>query len=193
MQPTQTLFGRVAIPARPQWKLAWLALVTIAVAGALAGYAHAAVGGGRVLFTLGFSQVGAMKASLTTAAMLFLVVQLVTALAMWGKLPGVKDVGSGWAWAHRWSGTVAFLLTLPVAFTCVYSLGFGTADARTIVHSIVGCLFYGVFAAKMLGLRLKGLPGWTIPVLGGLLVVLLAALWFSAALWYFRQPGTPVF
>ena len=53
-------------------------------------------------------------------------------------------------------------------------------------------LFYGVFAAKMLSLRLKGLPGWTLPVLGGLLAALLTVVWFSSAFWYFTQPGLPL-
>jgi hypothetical protein len=49
-----------------------------------------------------------------------------------------------------------------------------------------------VFAAKMLSLRLRGLPGWTLPVLGGLLAALLVVLWFTASLWYFTQSGRPL-
>ena len=78
---------------------------------------------------------------------------------------------------------------MPVVFHCVWSLGFATDSARTLIHSIAGCLFYGVFAAKMLSLRLRGLPGWTLPVLGGLLAALLVVLWFTASLWYFTQSG----
>ena len=35
------------------------------------------------------------------------------------------------------------------------------------MHGLAGCLFYGAYAAKMLGLRVRGLPGWALPVLGG--------------------------
>ena len=68
---------------------------------------------------------------------------------------------------HRWSGSVAFVLTLPVAFHCMWALGFATTDSRVLVHGLAGCAFYGAYAAKMLGLRLHGLPGWALPVLGG--------------------------
>ena len=180
--------------AKPQWGLAWAGLLALAVAGGLAGYAHKTVGrGAGPLFTLGFSSTIVMKAWLTSIAMVFVIIQLITALAMWGRLPGVKAAGNGWSVAHRWSGTVAFLISLPVAFTCVYSLGFGTENVRTITHSAAGCLFYGIFAAKMLSLRMKRLPGWTLPVLGGLLVVLLVTIWFTAAFWYFSQPNVPTY
>ena len=50
-------------------------------------------------------------------------------------------------------------------------------------------MLYGVFAAKMLALRLRGLPSATVPVLGGLLAGVLVVLWFSSALWFFSQSG----
>jgi len=90
---------------------------------------------------------------------------------------------------HRWSGVAAFLLTLPVVFHCVWSLGFEDGSTRVLVHSVAGCVFYGVFAAKMLALRLRGLPSATVPVLGGLLAAVLVILWFSSAYWFFGQSG----
>lgn len=85
-----------------------------------------------------------------TAAALLALVQLVSALAMWGKL-GSKT--PSWTPAlHRWSGRIAFLLAVPVAAQCLYSLGFSTFDTRSLVHSILGCLFFGFFAVKMLAL-----------------------------------------
>ena len=104
----------------------------------------------------------------------------------------VTGAGSSTAAGTRWSGTLAFVITMPVVFHCVWSLGFATDSARTLIHSIAGCLFYGVFAAKMLSLRLRGLPGWTLPVLGGLLAALLVVLWLTASLWYFTQSGRPL-
>lgn len=181
-----------AVPdQKPQWGLAVLGLIALAVAGALAGYSQVHPGNGSALYRFGFSSMLAMKSWLTSAATALVVIQLVSALAMWGKLPGVRNVPAWVAGVHRWTGTVAFVVSLPVAFQCVWSLGFSSSSTRTLVHSILGCLFYGVFTAKMLALRMRRLPGWTLPVLGGLLAVVLTGIWFSAAFWYFTQPALP--
>ena len=178
-------------PDRPsQWGLAVLGAVGLAVAAALAAYAEVHPGDGAALTTLGFSSLLEMKAWLTTAAAALVVVQVLSALAMWGRLPGVSDAPAWVPGLHRWTGTVAFLLTLPVAFHCVWSLGFEDASTRVLVHSVAGCVLYGVFAAKMLALRLRGLPSATVPVLGGLLAGVIVVLWFSSALWFFGQSGS---
>jgi hypothetical protein len=173
----------------PRWGLAAAAGLGLAVSAVLAAYSLAHPGNGAAISTFGFSTLLAMKSWLTTAAMVFVLVQVVSALAMWGKLPGVAGSPSWANPVHRWSGVLAFLLTLPVAFQCVWSLGFSDYSARTLIHSLAGLLFYGVFAAKMLSLRLRGLPGWALPVLGGVLATLLTVVWFSSALWFFTQPG----
>ncbi|MGY4642678.1 DUF6529 family protein [Cellulomonas sp. URHB0016] len=188
MGETAVAGGRVS-PSR-QWALAGVGALGLAVSAGLAGYAQVHPGDGATLTTLGFSGMLQMKAWLTTAAALLVVVQVLSALAMWGRLPRVA-ASAGWvAPVHRWAGTVAFLLTLPVMFHCVWSLGFADDDARTVVHSVAGCLLYGVFAAKMLALRLPDLPRWTVPLLGGLLAATLVVVWFSSALWFFSRPGS---
>jgi hypothetical protein len=61
------------------------------------------------------------------------------------------------------------------------------------VHSLAGCFFYGAFLAKVLVVRSRRLPGWVLPVMGGLLVTVVAMVWYSSALWYFdgyRLPFT---
>ena len=168
-------------------------LLGAGVAAALGVYAKVHTPAGRPVVTLGFSGILQMKAWLTSLAATLLVVQLLTALWMWGKLP---RAGSAPPWAsvlHRWSGTTAFVATLPVAFSCIWSLGFQTYSLRVVVHSLAGCLFYGAYAAKMLGLRLKGLPGWALPVLGGSVLTLLVVIWLTAALWFFTRTGLPLF
>ena len=74
-------------------------------------------------------------------------------------------------------------------FHCVWSLGFADDDTRTVVHSVAGCALYGVFAAKMLALRLPSLPRGMVPLLGGLLVALILVVWFTSALWFFTSSG----
>lgn len=172
--------------------VAGLLLAGAAVAVSTGVYARAHDPAGRPLFTLGFSGVLPMKAWLTSGAMLLLVVQAVTALWMWGRLPAVGSAPAGVAVLHRWSGSAAFVLTLPVAFHCVWSLGFGTGSTRVLVHGLAGCLFYGAYATKMLGLRVRGLPGRMVPVTGGVLLTSVVLVWLTSAVWFFTRSGLPL-
>jgi Family of unknown function (DUF6529) len=171
--------------------LAGVVLAGAAVAVSLGVYARVHDPAGRPLFTLGFSGMLPMKAWLTTVAAALLIVQLTTALWMWGRLPGFGAAPTWAAILHRWAGSAAFVVTLPVAFHCIWSLGFATTDARVLVHSLAGCAFYGAYAAKMLGLRTPKLPGWALPVLGGSVFTALVVVWLSASLWFFARSGIP--
>jgi hypothetical protein len=92
---------------------------------------------------------------------------------------------------HRWSGRVAIALTLPVAYHCIFLLGFAPdpTDTRVVVHSLLGCSLYGVFVGKVLIVRSKGFPGWALPIAGSLLFTVLLGLWLSSALWFFTTKG----
>lgn len=162
------------------------------VAVSLGVYAKLHTPAGRPLFLLGFSGMLQLKTWLSTAAVALLLVQLGTALSMWGRLPGTGPAPGWVSPLHRWSGSAAFVLTLPVAFHCLWALGFGTTSTRVIVHSIGGCAFYGAYASKMLGLRLRGLPGWAVPVLGGSVLGTLVITWLTSALWFFSRSGVPL-
>lgn len=178
-------------PARST-ALAGALLVGAAVSVSMGVYAKVHTPALRPLFTLGFSGMLQMKSWLTTGAVVLLVVQLVTALWMWGRLPRAGTAPSWIAPVHRWSGSVAFVLTLPVALHCIWSLGFVTSSPRVVLHGFAGCAFYGAYAAKMLSLRLSRLPGWVLPVLGGTVLSTLVLLWLSAALWFFTRSGVPL-
>ena len=137
---------------------------------------------------IGFSSPGTVKAWLATVAVLFAVVQVVSSLVMYGKISWIT--APSWIGTlHRWSGRIAFIVTVPVAVHCLYALGFETFNLRVIVHSICGCLFFGVFTVKMLSLTRKGLPNWVLPVVGGLVFALLVVIWFSSAFWFFTTYG----
>ncbi len=164
-------------------------LCGVAVAASLGVYAKTHAPAGRPLFTLGFSGVLQMKAWLSTVVLALVAVQLVTALGIWGRLPGVRSAPSGIALVHRWSGSVAFVLSLPVAFHCIWSLGFVTGSTRVVLHGIAGCAFYGAYAAKMLGLRTRGLPSWALPVLGATVLSTFVLAWVTASLWFFTRTG----
>jgi hypothetical protein len=188
---TVTVADRRSV-ASPAVAIGGLLLLGAAVAVSLGVYAKVHSPAGRPLFTLGFSGMLQMKVWLTTAAVALLVVQLVTALWMWGRLPGMARIPAGVAWVHRWSGSVAFVLTLPAAFHCLWALGFGTGSTRVILHGIAGCAFYGAYAAKMLGLRINGLPARALPVLGATVLTTLVAVWMTAAWWFFTRSGLPL-
>jgi uncharacterized protein DUF6529 len=137
---------------------------------------------------IGFSNGGTVKSVLATGAVVFAIVQVFTSLVMYGKirLAGSPSWISG---LHRWSGRIAFILTIPVVVHCVYALGFQTFSVRVLVHSIAGCLFFGVFTVKMLSLTRRGTPGWVLPVFGGLAFALLVLIWFTSAFWFFTTFG----
>jgi hypothetical protein len=137
------------------------------------------------LVTTVFSSTIAAKAWLASAALVFAVVQVTTAARIYGRLSFLPERGFAVARVHRWSGRFAFLLTLPVFFHCVTILGFQTPDTRIAVHSLVGTFFYGVFAAKVLIVRDRALPGWALPTAGLTLASMLGLLWLTSSLWYF--------
>jgi Family of unknown function (DUF6529) len=135
----------------------------------------------------GFSTGAVAKSWLATAALALAIVQLVTGAGMWGWF-GLGD--RSWvAPLHRWSGRLAVLATLPVVTHCLYAFGFEHDNPRVLAHSLLGCLFFGAFTTKMLALRPKSVPGWVIPVLGGLLFSALAGLWLTSALWFLTTTG----
>jgi Family of unknown function (DUF6529) len=185
-----TVAGRITF--RPLVALIGVLLAGAAVAVVLGVYAKVHTPTGRPVFTLGFTTMLQMKAWLTTAVLVLVLVQLATASWMWGRLPGVGAAPPWVAILHRWSGATAFVVSLPVAFHCIWALGFATTSVRVVVHGVAGCMFYGAYASKMLGLRLRSAPGWALPVLGGTVFALFVVVWLSAALWFFTSSGAPL-
>ncbi|MFC6011928.1 DUF6529 family protein [Nocardia lasii] len=135
----------------------------------------------------GFSSPVAVKAWLGTVAFVLAVSQVISAMIMYGKLGPSAPAWIGTV--HAWSGRLAVLASVPVAVHCLYALGFQDGTARVFAHSLFGCFFYGVFVTKMLLLTRKGLPGWVIPVAGGLTFTGLTGLWLTSSLWFFQNNG----
>lgn len=140
------------------------------------------------IMTSVFTSTIAAKAWFTTAAIVFAIVQVSTGARIFGKLqrlvpiprPQVNRV-------HRWSGRLAFICTLPVAFHCIFLLGFQTVNARVLAHSIFGSFVYGVFAVKVFFVHDREHPRWVLPVVGGTLFSVLVVLWATSAYWYFTR------
>ncbi len=175
-------------PATSAGLLVVPALVGCLVALTLGIYGRLHSPTGVAVDVAGFSSPGTVKAWLATAAVVFALVQVGSALVMYGKVPAIA--APSWIGAlHRWSGRIAFILTVPVVVHCLYALGFQAYSARVLVHSIAGCLFFGTFTVKMLSLTRRGMPGWVLPVLGGAVFALLVLLWFTSAFWFFSTFG----
>ena len=172
--------------------LAGVLLAGAAVSVALGVYGSVHKPALRPLWLFGFSGMLQAKTWLATAAIFFVLVQLGTGLWIFGRIPRAPAAPSWVGPIHRFSGALAFVLLVPVALHCLWSLGFSTVSLRVLVHSIAGCTFYGAYVAKMLGLRVRGLPGWALPLLGGLVFTAVVLAWLTGALWFFTRSGLPL-
>ena len=136
-------------------------------------------------FRLFFSDPIHLKAGFASAAAVLACFQLFTAAWIFRKLPWHKP-----AWvnpAHRWSGRLAFACTLPVAYHCIFKLGFRDPSARVLAHSLLGCAVYGAFAAKVTIVRLRRFPYPVLPIAGGLLFAGLMGVWYTSAIWLYTR------
>lgn len=169
------------------------ALVAVLLGGAGTAFALGVVGQQlgrpRALDSYGFSTVQSFKSWVGTVVLVLVVFQLVTAAWMYGWL---RFTGPAPRWVrpmHRASGVLAVLTSLPVAYYCLYGFGFDDTTGRALAHSLAGCAFYGVFVAKMLALRIRGLSPLVLPVLGGLTFTAFVTTWWTAAWWWFQLVG----
>ena len=144
---------------------------------------------GQSIYSFVFTRTIVMKAWFATAAVALALFQLVSALRLYGKLRIPREMPAWLPAVHRVSGTLAFLITIPVAFHCLWALGFQKTDARVLIHSVAGCFFFGALAAKVVVVEARGLPGWWLPVAGGSLFTGLVVVWLSSAFWLFTQVG----
>jgi mono/diheme cytochrome c family protein len=175
--PQQRSYRWLAAP------LAAFAIVSL-TAGLLADHDPRSKG----YFRLFFEDPIHLKAGFATAVVVLACFQLFTAAWIFRKLPWSKP-----AWVnpvHRWSGRLAFLLTLPVAYHCIFKLGFQDPSTRVLAHSLLGCAVYGAFAAKVTIVRLHNFPRFVLPVAGGLLFAVLVGVWWTSAVWLYGQ-STP--
>jgi len=137
-------------------------------------------------FHLFFSDTLHMKAWLATGAITLALFQVLSAARLFEVFHWAPS-GRIWGRMHRVSGYLAILLTLPVAYHCIFLLGFDTTSPRVAIHSVLGSAFYGAFLVKVILVRSGGLPGWALPVAGGLLFAILVGLWLTSSLYFFSS------
>jgi hypothetical protein len=136
-----------------------------------------------------FGQAGlgaiALKSMLASCTLGLAVLQVLLALWIYRKLPLAGSPPRPVRLTHKIIGFGLFALTVPIAVHCLLAYGVQLTSLRVAVHSLAGCFFYGAFAAKVLLVRTRRLPGWALPVAGGMLAVVVAVLWYTSALWYY--------
>src|SRR4051794_37363318 len=147
--------------------------------------------------TLGFRTVIEMKVVVSTVVGVLAVLQVVTALWIYGKL-GIR--APTWLGTmHRVTGAVTLLLAVFVAYHCLWALGLESGrlesgqkvPTRTVVHGVLGCAVIGAVVVKVAAVRSKRAPGWFLPVAGGLLFALLVSAVLTSAVWYIAARGWP--
>src|SRR4051794_13573511 len=177
-----------AVPgAAPSNRLLVAAGAGAAVALALGVYGNVHDPSQKLVFELWFSSTVALKVWLATAAVALGAIQVGLAVWLYGKLPWAAP---GWVGpTHRIVGRLAFLTTLPVAYHCLWSLGFQDTNFRVLSHSVLGCAFYGAFATKILVVRSHSLSPRVLPIVAGLLFAILVLAWYTSALWFVRHNG----
>jgi uncharacterized protein DUF6529 len=170
-------------------RLLFAAALGALVAVALGVYGRLHDPSQELVFTLFFSSTIAMKVWLGSVAAALAVVQVISAMWVYGRLPGRAPEWAGGV--HRISGRLAFIVSLPVAYHCLWSLGFQDTDTRVLAHSLLGCAVYGAFASKVTIVRSGGLPGLALPVAGGIMFAVLIGAWLTSALWFIDESGWP--
>jgi hypothetical protein len=190
MATSATPVARTAHPGS-RVKLTVILLIGAGVMVALGVYGRTHDPTGRSLITLFFTATINLKVWVATAVFALALFQIGSSARIYGK------IGKGRAptWlrpAHRLSGTLAFLLAIPVAYHCLWALGFQVhSGTRVMAHGLAGCFFFGALTSKILIVRTRRLPGWTLPLMGGLVFTALTVVWLSSALWFFTTQGFP--
>ena len=167
--------------------------VGAAVAVALGTYGRAHDPTGRSLVSLFFTATINLKVWFATAAFGLASFQEVSGLALTGKL-GKRTGGKKLSRAHRASGSLAFLLAVPVAYHCLWALGFkDPVSTRVLIHGLAGCIFFGALATKILIVRGKTMPNLAFILAGGTLFAAITAVWLTSSLWFFTTQDFPGF
>ena len=110
-------------------------LVGAAVAIALGVYGRVHDPTGRTLYTLFFTDTIRLKAWLGTGCLVLASGQIFSALWLYGRLGRSGRPAPVWLGdVHRLTGTLTFALSLPVAYHCLWALGYQTSTVRVAIR-----------------------------------------------------------
>ena len=176
--------------ARAPWLVGAVLLAGAAVAVFLGVYADLHTPTGEATPHLWFPTMLSFKAWLTTLAVAFGVFQLLSSLRLRDRLRWPRTIPTWLPDAHRLSGSLVLLCSLPVAYHCLWSLGFAFdaspfSNGRVLLHAVAGCVFYGAIVTKTLTVEIEAVPRWLIPWAGGVVFASLTVVWLTSSLYYF--------
>ena len=142
---------------------------------------------GRDFVLTGFENTASWKSALASVVAFLFLIQISLGLRIVGRF-GPRRPPPSWAPdAHRLIGTVAFGLSIPVVFHCIWAMGYQSDDGRVLAHSILGCVTYGLYVAKITTARRDDRPEWALPVVGAVLGFALLATWWGSALAHYAN------
>ena len=171
-------------------RLLFAAALGALVAVALGVYGRVHDPSQELVFTLFFSSTIAMKVWLGSVAAALAVVQVISAMWVYGRLPGrarpsgrAAFTGSPGAWPSsspsRWPTTAcgrsASRTPTPACWPIRCSAARSTAPSPARSRSCVQA----------------GLPGLALPVAGGIMFAVLIGAWLTSALWFIDESGWP--
>ncbi|MEQ8839489.1 MAG: DUF6529 family protein [Acidimicrobiales bacterium] len=161
-----------------------------ATALALGIYASVHEPTGRDFVLTGFSSASSWKSMFASVTVVLFFVQISLGLRIAGRLgprlpppPWARDV-------HRLVGTIAFGMSIPVVFHCLWTLGYRADDTRLALHSLLGCVAYGLYVAQVLTVRSGDRPEWAVPVTGAMLGIAMIVAWWTSALYFYAGIGS---
>jgi len=137
---------------------------------------------GRDFVLAGFESTASWKSALASIALALFVTQLSLGLRITGRI-GPRRPAPAWAPdLHRLVSTLAFGLSLPVVFHCLWALGYEGGADRVGFHSLLGCVAYGAYVANALSERVGGRPPGAVPLGGAFVAIAMLATWWTSAL-----------
>ena len=168
-------------------KLLVMLVIGAAVAVALGVYAKQHTPTHEKPYTLFFSGTIQLKAWFATLALALACVQMLLAARLYGKISIPRQAPSWLGDVDRLTGTAAFAVTLPVAYQCLWGLGFQTATTGVLLHGIFGCAVPRRVHHQGARGPAQGLPNWVLPVAGGLVFAALVGIFLTSSLWFFTS------
>jgi hypothetical protein len=120
------------------------------------------------------------KVVATTTVFTLAGLQVLLAARFYDKTSFPPLSGGAAARLHRWSGRVALVLAVAVAYSCVAGPAGPTSPTRVLLHSIFGIAAFVVLTVKFLLLRVIKAGDKALPIAGVSLFLVFAAIWATS-------------